>query len=99
MRRRVEIRQGMRKEAPVTLRNLCRRKVNQFVSIFSATDSVLNTDTQRIVGLNQADFLTPMQIFSIVPTRSCQEGLIERFQSLFRAYRPPQQQFGVVSVL
>lgn len=54
---------GTRKEAPATLRNLCRRKVNQFVSIFSATDSVLNTDTQSIGGLNQADFLKPMQTF------------------------------------
>lgn len=29
-----------------TFRNLCSRKVNQFVSIFSATDSVLDTEVK-----------------------------------------------------
>lgn len=33
--------------SPPTLRNLYKRKVNQLVSIFSATDSVLETDRGR----------------------------------------------------
>lgn len=34
--------------SPPTLRNLYKRKVNQLVSIFSATDSVLETDRGRV---------------------------------------------------
>lgn len=36
-----------RHAAPLTLRNLYRRKVNQLVSIFSATDSVLKSTREK----------------------------------------------------